>query len=81
VSKALARYTKTEQIEAVKRRLASQTKGNGYNAAVDAARHLNIRIEQPKPKAPMSQIEREERNERKRKRVATNGFKLLAGLL
>lgn len=44
MSRALATYPESERPRIIARRLASGTRGNGYNAALDAAHKLHLPI-------------------------------------
>lgn len=87
MSKSLASYEKTEREHVIRRRLANGApeeaiRGNGYWAAVDAAQKLGINVSRAKTKQErkdnLSQIEREERRDRKHitKRPVRVGRKL-----
>lgn len=68
MSKSLRSFPEAMRPIIAKRRLAGNTKGNGYWAAVDAATKLGLNVSTPKA-APLSQIEKDERASKRRDRA------------
>ena len=63
MSKSLRSFPEAMRPMVVKRRLAGGTKGNGYWAAADAAPKFGITVQAEK--APLTQLEREERDRKR----------------
>lgn len=78
MSKSIASYPAEQRKSVILRRLAQNSRGNGYWAAQDAARKLNINIP-AKPSAPRKKKESpsdERRRERRAHKQNNTGVKL-----
>lgn len=64
MSKSLRSFPEAMRPQVAKRRIAGNTKGNGYWGAIDAADKLGLGITAPRT-TPMSQIEIEERDRKR----------------